>query len=519
MTTHTRKSLNFKSLFPIGFLLFQLFSVNAVHAQERWLNLNGSPTFPCSLNNIAPECDFRGLDTSVFGKSVSPNVFSKKSIKYSSFFGWGTEISGMIPSPKCLNFDGASMRGVDFRGANLQCASFKNTDLTGADFSFANINYVDFSGASIAQAKFVKADMRNSKLLSALSQSQADFTGADLTNSDYAAIILAADSSGTPVSLNTGAKILGQVFRIGGGKCTSGDLVHFSVMPENSKCPPVYGDAFITSEIERIYNDLLLKTNSYQQMSQPTDTTMNGCTDPAYVNYDPAANTDDGSCVSAEACASPLMDGYSYSVVEIDNQCWFAENLRTTVYADGTEIPWVRPENTGVTEWAGLSTGARSEFWNHFLQSGRVDTYGRLYNWYAVERGLCPAGWHVPTDGEWTDLVEYISAQGFSGTEGHALKATSTWYSSVNGKDGFGFSALAGGYRSNEGTYKTGSGQFAGWWSSTALFNTFSPAQCKLVGPDVCNQGYYRAMSDIEPTFGRGWYPVTYGFSVRCLRD
>ncbi len=75
--------------------------------------------------------------------------------------------------------------------------------------------------------------------------------------------------------------------------------------------------------------------------------------------------------------------------------------------------------------------------------------YGRLYNWYAVDdaRSLCPSGWHVPTDGEWTDLENYISSQGFSGTEGTALKSTYGWYNGGNGTDDFGFSALPGGYR------------------------------------------------------------------------
>ena len=75
--------------------------------------------------------------------------------------------------------------------------------------------------------------------------------------------------------------------------------------------------------------------------------------------------------------------------------------------------------------------------------------YGRLYNWYAVDdaRGLCPSGWHVPTDGEWTELEDYITSQGFPGTEGTALKSTSGWFNNGNGTNDFGFSAPPGGYR------------------------------------------------------------------------
>ena len=165
-----------------------------------------------------------------------------------------------------------------------------------------------------------------------------------------------------------------------------------------------------------------------------------GCTDAADANYDPAANTDDGSCAS-NSCSSIEFDDYTYSLVEIGDQCWFAENLRTTVYADDSSIP----EVTGSSAWSGLSTGARCDYNN---DAANVAAYGRLYNWYAVTNaaGLCPNGWHVPTDGEWTALEDYITAQGFNGTEGTALKSTSGW-NIGNGTDNFGFSALPGGYR------------------------------------------------------------------------
>ena len=146
-----------------------------------------------------------------------------------------------------------------------------------------------------------------------------------------------------------------------------------------------------------------------------------GCTDAAFTEYDPSANTDDGSCATlASTCTEVEMDGYTYSVVEIGDQCWFAENLRTTTYADGTGIS----EVTDGVAWGELIVGARCDYNN---DASNVATYGRLYNWYAVvnARGLCPSGWHVPTDGEWTQLEDYITSQGFDGTEGTALKSTS----------------------------------------------------------------------------------------------
>jgi uncharacterized protein (TIGR02145 family) len=191
------------------------------------------------------------------------------------------------------------------------------------------------------------------------------------------------------------------------------------------------------------------------------------------------------------------MDGHSYGVVEIGDQCWFTENLRTTVYADDSAIP----EVTDDTAWAGLSTGARCDYDN---DASNVATYGRLYNWHAVNNGsgLCPSGWHVPTDGEWTALETYLAANGHSGAEGTALKSTSGWNSGGNGTDNFGFSALPGGFRDNDG-YFVAAGYFGFWWSS-------SPSG---------GGAWYRYLDLTSPVIGRDLNGPRNGLSVRCLRD
>jgi len=222
--------------------------------------------------------------------------------------------------------------------------------------------------------------------------------------------------------------------------------------------------------------------------------------DPNYLEFNPAANTDDGSCATlASTCARPTMDGYTYSVVEIGDQYWFAENLRTTVYADDSAIPEVTDDGA----WTGLSTGARCDYNNDVTN---VATYGRIYNWYAATdaAGLCPSGWHVPTDGEWTDLENYLSTNGHSGTEGTVLKATSGWSSGGNGTDNFGFSALPGGYRDyfDSGGF-FGAGDQGYWWSSS------------LYG----GSAWSRVLNGLNPVVGRNFYDPRDGFSVRCLRD
>ena len=93
------------------------------------------------------------------------------------------------------------------------------------------------------------------------------------------------------------------------------------------------------------------------------------------------------------------VDGNVYTSVTIGTQEWMTENLRTSKYSDGSAIPNVKDD----TQWSNLSTAA----WSHYDNDNQYDTiYGKLYNWYTVETGkLCPTGWHVPTDAEWTILT------------------------------------------------------------------------------------------------------------------
>ena len=117
--------------------------------------------------------------------------------------------------------------------------------------------------------------------------------------------------------------------------------------------------------------------------------------------------------------------------------------------------------------------------------------------------GLCPNGWHVPTDGEWTDLENYLGANGHSGTEGIALKATSGWNSGGNGTDDFGFSALPGGSRLFLYGDFYAAGDSGYWWSSSP---SVGYAWRRYL--DFYNPGIYR-YDDVPRS----------GFSVRCLRD
>ena len=150
-------------------------------------------------------------------------------------------------------------------------------------------------------------------------------------------------------------------------------------------------------------------------------------------------------------------DGNTYNTVQIDSQCWMAENLKTTTYRNGIPIPNV----TNASSWENLSTGAYVWYNNDILWK---DLYGGLYNWYATvdTNGLCPTGWHIPSDDEWTELTDYIGGTG--SPHGNELKSCrqinsplggvcntnehQRWYEHFHyGTDNYGFSGLPGGYR------------------------------------------------------------------------
>ena len=236
-----------------------------------------------------------------------------------------------------------------------------------------------------------------------------------------------------------------------------------------------------------------------------------GCTDAAATNYATNAVEDDGSCIYPVS-----FGGYTYDVVAIGDQVWFAENLRTTVYANGDSIAVYVSDSIWSTTTMGAVTiyGEGDSDCHHFAPNGdacdsdwSLSEYGRLYNWYAVDdaRGLCPSGWHVPTDGEWTELEDYISSQGFSGTEHAALKSIYGWVntgSSGNGTDDFGFSAPPGGAR-HYSDFFYNAGSYGFWWSSS---------------PNGGN-AWARNLNSNYPVIHQHFYNLQFGFSVRCIKD
>ncbi len=180
-------------------------------------------------------------------------------------------------------------------------------------------------------------------------------------------------------------------------------------------------------------------------------------------------------------------EGNTYDWIGIGTQIWMAENLKTTTYNDGTSIDLISDED----DWEYTTSGA-------YCRTSSV--YGTLYNGYAAtSRKLCPDGWHVPSDEEWTTLENYLTKHGHRGTEGKALKSTSGWENNGNGSDNFGFTALPSGFRQSTG-HLGNTGTNGSWWSDTESKNI------RALLDDGCDTVVHRNED------------MTYGGSVRCVK-
>jgi uncharacterized protein (TIGR02145 family) len=191
-------------------------------------------------------------------------------------------------------------------------------------------------------------------------------------------------------------------------------------------------------------------------------------------------------------------DGNVYHSVTIGTQTWMVENLRTTHYRDGQPIPNVADN----AAWLNLSTGARCYFNNDSLTF--AGTYGVLYNWYAVNSSnICPKGWHIPSDAEWTILISFLGDPSLVGGKIKEL-GLSHWIAPNTGATNeSGFTALPGGYR-NEYAVFDYKGNFGYWWNTSV----YSAAEALV---------YY--LSYNTSTTSHDYFDKKYGLSVRCLKD
>jgi uncharacterized protein (TIGR02145 family) len=196
------------------------------------------------------------------------------------------------------------------------------------------------------------------------------------------------------------------------------------------------------------------------------------------------------------------IDGNIYNTVQIGGQCWTQSNLKTSRYRNGDTIP------TGLTNsaWENTMFGAYAIYNN---DPANDVLFGKLYNHYAVtdNRGLCPTGWHVPSDGEWTTLENHL---GGPSVAGGAMKSTEMqptpggWASpNAGATNSSGFTAPPGGLRYWYGNFNAmiHSGF---WWSSSVSFGSY---------------GWYRYLYPLYSDFFRNNNYRSNGLSVRCLKD
>jgi uncharacterized protein (TIGR02145 family) len=195
-------------------------------------------------------------------------------------------------------------------------------------------------------------------------------------------------------------------------------------------------------------------------------------------------------------------EGNSYKTVTIGTQQWMAENLKVSKYSDGTAVPNI----TDNTQWSKLTTGAWSYYNNDAANNSK---YGKLYNWYALSKtsngnkNVCPTGWHVPTDAEWTVLTDYLGGAIEAGGKMKEV-GTSNWDSpNANATNTSLFSALPGGIRVSNGDYDN-VGYSVNWWSSTEVGT---------------GDAWVRGLSATNGSAGRNNDGKRGGLSVRCLRD
>lgn len=202
-------------------------------------------------------------------------------------------------------------------------------------------------------------------------------------------------------------------------------------------------------------------------------------------NIQSSANSDE----SVQAVNAPGADA-----VRIGTQVWKRKDLTTSYYRNGDKIPQVKDP----AKWAKLTTGAWCWYNND-------RTYGKLYNWYAVNdpRGLAPAGWHVPSNAEWTTLTTFLGGAAVAGGKMKEIGTTHWLDPNADATNSSGFTALPGGTRYYLGDFFDAGG-YGYWWSSTEA---------------AANAAYYRYLTYFYGAISGITDYKENGFSVRCLRD
>ncbi|HEX2922054.1 MAG TPA: fibrobacter succinogenes major paralogous domain-containing protein [Bacteroidales bacterium] len=202
------------------------------------------------------------------------------------------------------------------------------------------------------------------------------------------------------------------------------------------------------------------------------------------------------------------LDGNVYRVIMTESGVWMAENLKTFKLNDGTPLNYVRDNS----KWA--DTKAASYGW-YKSSADYTETYGAIYNWHAVATGkLCPKGWHVPTEAEWNDLMDYAGGNVKSGDNPAKLKESGTahWKAPNKGATNeIHFTALPAGYIS---FFKSSDepGTTTNWWTATEDMNDVEPGQ-KPANAEIAGVSYNFNSKTL------GTFQKESALPVRCKAD
>ncbi len=198
-------------------------------------------------------------------------------------------------------------------------------------------------------------------------------------------------------------------------------------------------------------------------------------------------------------------DGNVYNTVQIGSQCWMRENLRVGTTIEGSMN---MTDNNIIEKYCYDDDPSNCEVFGGLYQWNEIMNYSEVEG----TQGICPSGWHIPSDQDWKYLEMHLGMsqaeadlQGWRGdTQGEELKSKTGWNSNGNGTNSSGFTAYPGGYRSGEFEDFNELGNLGFWWSSTKFSE---------------NQPWYRAMSIYVNEVGREYNYDQSGISVRCVKD
>lgn len=186
------------------------------------------------------------------------------------------------------------------------------------------------------------------------------------------------------------------------------------------------------------------------------------------------------------------------NVIKIGTQTWAVKNLNLNHFRNGDTILQAKSDE----EWVNAGNASKPA-WCYYNNDATLENkYGKIYNWFAINdpRELADSGWHIPSDTEWNNLMEFLGGADSAGTK---IKSSNGWNEEGNGTNVTGFTGLPGGYRYNNGIFK-GIGLYGSWWSKTPIDSLGA---------------WYRYLSAREGRLNKTFSDKRDGFSVRCIKN